>query len=561
VGDERAETYLRLRAEGELRRAGDQLRGLDAAAGTDVWSDPGMSPFATAEGAHWKVIRAGRILVAAGALDRECLDRVAGELYAAIKVRSRLLLNWDRRRRMLHRTIFTLPGPQPPSGPAGRAPRVTPISRAFEVASDRAPSALHLMSLVRTGTEALITVVMRMRWPPDGSSLELEVTGAGPHHLPYGQLWAVDDQGTRYTVRFEGGQGGAVTWRGLARLSPVPPRTARRLDLVGDGTLLIELPLRPPPARGRRPSPLPEPVAISPAERLLMLEAERILATGDARGPVQGPDPGEIITVLLQTGTIAADSPLPGQLAALCQRLGAAGHGITVPPAGQIPAHWASIIAHRDAPVPAEGPELFAPFAATLPEVDGARFALAGLSTAAGESHLHVVSRGMPRLADRFAYNWTPGFSWWLTDGTGNWHVALPGEPWTFPDGTQAFRLRLTPPLAAVPDTAEVVITGPATRVRVAIPVRSAPPAGGRAAGAPGGGVPALPEGEGVAGAYRPGSDRPLADAERLQARGRAPVRHRQRSDPAVRLGRHRVLRGARLRRGEDVADRLDGGS
>ena len=128
-----------------------------------------------------------------------------------------------------------------------------------------------------------------------------------------------------------------------------------------------------------------------------MLEAERILATGDARGPVQGPDPGEIITVLLQTGAIAADSPLPGQLAALCQRLGAAGHGITVPPAGEIPAHWASVIAHRDAPVPAEGPELFAPFAATLPEVDGARFALAGLSTAAGESHLHVVSRGMPR--------------------------------------------------------------------------------------------------------------------------------------------------------------------
>ena len=62
--------------------------------------------------------------------------------------------------------------------------------------------------------------------------------------------------------------------------------------------------------------------------------------------------------------------------------------------------------------------------------------------------------------------------------------MALPGEPWTFPDGTQAFRLRLTPPLAAVPDTAEVVITGPATRVRVAISVRPAPPADGRAAGA-----------------------------------------------------------------------------
>ena len=53
VGDERAETYLRLLAEVELRRAGDQLRGLDAAAGTDEWSDPGMVPFAAAESAHW----------------------------------------------------------------------------------------------------------------------------------------------------------------------------------------------------------------------------------------------------------------------------------------------------------------------------------------------------------------------------------------------------------------------------------------------------------------------------------------------------------------------------
>jgi hypothetical protein len=66
--------------------------------------------------------------------------------------------------------------------------------------------------------------------------------------------------------------------------------------------------------------------------RLLVLEAERILASGDARGPIEGPGPGEILTVLTETGAIAAGSPVPGQLAALCQRLGASGHGITVPP-------------------------------------------------------------------------------------------------------------------------------------------------------------------------------------------------------------------------------------
>lgn len=239
VGKERAETYLRLLAEVELRRAGDQLRGLDAAAGTDVWSDPGMAPFAAAEGALWTVVRAGRILVAVGTLDQDYLGRVAADLHAAIEVRSRLLLNWDRRRGVLHRTIFEPPGSPPPaSGSASAEMRVTPIGRTLWVARDRAPSALHLLSLVRTGTEAVITVAMRMHWPPDGSSTDLEITGAGPHHLPYDQLGAVDDRGTRYTVRFERGQGGTATWRGIARLSPVPPRTARRLDLVGDGARL-----------------------------------------------------------------------------------------------------------------------------------------------------------------------------------------------------------------------------------------------------------------------------------------------------------------------------------
>ena len=473
VGEERAETYLRLLAEAELRWAGNRLRDLDAAARTDGRSNPGIE-HATLERALWKVIRAGRILVAAGALDQDYLTGFADDLHAAIKARSRLLLNHDRRRGMLHRTMFAPPDSSPlPSRPVSWAMRVMPIGRTLRVASGRAPSVLHLMSLVRIGTEAVITVVMRMHWPPEGPGTDLEITRAGPHHLPYDQLWAVDDEGTRYTVRFEGpGRGGTTAWQGIARLSPVPPLGAQRLDLVGDGTRLIQLPLGPQAARGDPAAPpTTEPVAVPPGERLLVLEAERILASGDATGPAQGPIPAEIITVLTQAGAIAAGSPLPGQLVALCQRLGAAGHGITVPPAAQIPAPWASVIAHRDVPAPAGGPEVFTPLACILPDVDGARFAVAGLSTAAGESHLHVVSSGMPQLADRFAYNWRPGFSWWLGDGAGNWHVAAAGEPRTLGDGTQAFRLRLTPPLAAVPDAAEIVVTGPVTRVRATVPV------------------------------------------------------------------------------------------
>ena len=173
VGDERAETHLRLLAEVELRRTGDQLRGLDAAAGTDEWSDPGMAPSAAAQSAQWRVVRAGRMLAAASVLDRDFLGRFAGELFAAITVRSRIELSWYRRRGVLHTMFAAKTGRALPSGRGSWAVRVTPVGRVLRVVSGRAPSALHFMSLVRTGGGAVITVVIRMHWPPEGSSTDL----------------------------------------------------------------------------------------------------------------------------------------------------------------------------------------------------------------------------------------------------------------------------------------------------------------------------------------------------------------------------------------------------
>jgi hypothetical protein len=482
VGDEQAEAYLRLLGEAELRRAVDQLRGPDAAQDS---SQPGMTPFAVAESALWNVERAGRILVAVGAVDEDFLVGLAAELHAALESRSRTLLGSEHGSRRLlgifasYDTVGRVSSVRAGgAGGAGPAILVTPIGRALRVAGDRAPATLHLMSLVRTGTEALVTIVMRMHWPPDGSSTDLEIMGAGPHHLPFGELWAVDEEGTRYPVQFDRGTGGTGAWRGIARLSPAPPDGARWLELVGDGTRLVRLPVLRPVARRpvarRLAAAIAEPAAIRPGERLLILAAERILAIGDARVSARGPDPGELITVLTDAGLVTG-SPLPGQFAALCRRLGATGNGITVPPvppAAEIPAQWASVIG---APVPPDGPEVFVALADVLPDVDGVRFALAGLSMAAGETYLHVVSNGMPEAplpADRFGLNVKTGFSWWLRDGAGNWHVGTAGEPGTFGDGTQVFLLRMTPPMATVPQAAEVVVTGPATRVRVTVPVR-----------------------------------------------------------------------------------------
>jgi len=72
---------------------------------------------------------------------------------------------------------------------------------------------------------------MRMHWPPDGSSADQEHIGAGPHHMPYDQLGAVDDQGTRYAVRFEGGVGGPLTWFGVAPRHGTGPKPVTNVQL------------------------------------------------------------------------------------------------------------------------------------------------------------------------------------------------------------------------------------------------------------------------------------------------------------------------------------------
>jgi hypothetical protein len=152
---------------------------------------------------------------------------------------------------------------------------------------------LRLMTLVRTEASAAITAAMRMHWPSDGSCADLEITGAGPQHLPYNQLWAVDDQGTRYRLELAG-EGGTATWQGTADLSPAPPPGARWLDLIADQTRrLIRLDLTRPKAAAPALSSATERPQAAPGERVLAGQAERILASaGEVGGASADPHLG-----------------------------------------------------------------------------------------------------------------------------------------------------------------------------------------------------------------------------------------------------------------------------
>jgi hypothetical protein len=482
VSTERAETYLRLLSEAHLRR---------------LLPRPAAASHADVVRAVVEIDQAGQILAAAGLVAGWSGNRAATELKVALNLRSRSYPARSLRQLSWELDMIGRPPPAETDRPAARTARplrLTPIASTVSIHIDRAPLDLQLMTLVSTPDEAAITAAIRVRWPPDGSSIDLEVTGPGYHLLPYDRLEAVDDRGSRYSVRF-GGEGGNATWQGIVSLSPAPSPGASWLDLIADGTrrlIRLDLTARTPASATGAQVSGPEDLAGPPGERLLAVAAERIIARSWPPTRTGGGfELGEMIRVLTDAGAIAADSATPGQLAALCQRLGVSGsgsgghgisghgisgHGIAAAPATEIPAPWASVVAQREAGAAGRrAPEVFAPLGVVLPDIEGTRLAIAGLSMAAGESFLHVVGSGLRQLES--IYGWDMGFSWWLRDGAGHWHVAVPDgaaklEAAPLESGEAAFSLRLTPPLAAPPDTLEVVVRGRSARLRAIVPVR-----------------------------------------------------------------------------------------
>ena len=263
MGDERAETYLRLLAETHLR----------------VLLRPPLRPEDIGSSELWEVTRAGRILVAAGLLDDDLVDDLTADIAAALTVRSRALLarqDAALRRLQTWRRAPTWRGSA--AGPGGAAgwQRLTPVRQTLRVRSDRAPFDLHLLTLVRARSETAIITAIRMHWPEDGSSADLEVTGAGVQHFPYDEIWATDDRGARYSLEFDG-DSGTTTWQGVLRLLPAMPPGTRWLDLIANGTIqLLRLDLA---AETREPlesagATIEESAGLPAAEWLLAAAAE-----------------------------------------------------------------------------------------------------------------------------------------------------------------------------------------------------------------------------------------------------------------------------------------------
>jgi hypothetical protein len=270
------------------------------------------------------------------------------------------------------------------------------------------------------------------------------------------------------------------------RLYPDPPHDLSWLDLT---TTTGEPPVRIDLTTPRRTEVKVSQVTGSPAEQLLVNMAMRLLTTGAifpqdilillAELALEFPGPlpettdglGDVIAALQACGALPPLSPVPSQLAALCAHLNLTGHGITVPPGRDLPEPWLSMLTHRQrttTQTPRERDGCVA-VAAALPDLDGIRLSILGLTSSADGTVLHTYASGPMRGAYYGSPERNLAPAIWIRDSRGGWHATRVSRP---REGDITMRLEVVPPLSRSSDWIEVIVTGPSAEARAALPLR-----------------------------------------------------------------------------------------
>jgi len=462
----RAETHLRQLAEAELRRA----------------TEPGV----LARGPTGRLPLVAQALIAVGAVDVGTADQVQAEFDLALAARYQAAGMTPQALARLHgvrapRAVtgtFTASG-QPPW-------QVVPVGQVIRIRDDEIHGELGLLVYLRTARGGRFTAADWMHPPAPGPGAQ----PAHPHLFVSRQFTAADDKGAGYTLRFifRTGMTGSAVWASVLDLRPDPPHEIGWLDLrtaPGEPATRIRLDPRDPQI------PAPEVTvtwtAHSPGELLLDVIAARILTS---TGPVPqdnpgslasaglrafvGDGPGHIVAALQAAGALPPSSPAPGQLAGLCARLGIPGHGITAPPAADLPDRWLSTLTHRREPQVTPAPGSWAAAAAELPEVDGVRLAVLGLHQEERGTILHLHAGGVT-MEDDWEYQRAvrPLPALWIRDHAGRWHATRDYAPRPLGEGGEVtLELAIAPPLEAGTPQIDLMAAGKSAQVQARLPLR-----------------------------------------------------------------------------------------
>ena len=436
---ERAETYLRLLAEAALRPPAD--------------------------GDTSRVRRAAEVLIDAGLLTDQTVSEILTGLQMALRVRG-------KREVVAAGSGLRGLGSFKPGNPFGRPDRLPEPWRVVPLGPP--PAGSRLMALIRTVGRALAPAVLHFSPDPFAPLDEFPLT----------TLTATDDLGTDYRMGFPEGSWAGSTWTGTISLHPAPPLAARRLEIISPNGPVLRADLTTAPDGHATPVMVLAPVTESPGERLLTRRAEGMLAALAAAGP-SGPGPrlpdAELAATLEAAGALSPLSAAPARVAALGQLLGLAAEG----PADEVPARWTAVVAHygrRKRPAPVTGT---AAIGVVLPELDGARFAVAGLHSGGPGSVLHILAegvrlrmrRGRPARPGNPGMIWDSayydgGFSWWVRDDAGTWHLGAIEEVNPMSGREGLVRMALLPPLGHPTATLTLELCGAAQRVTATLPVR-----------------------------------------------------------------------------------------
>jgi hypothetical protein len=443
---ERAETYLRLLAEADLRSAADGGVGAD------------------------RVRNAADTLVDAEVLTDTVAAQIVADLNVALRVRG-LRTAGGLAYRLRRLPAFKLgqgiepAGGRPPSWRVLPAGPGTPASR--------------LMAVILTADKALTPATLF--FPPTVEPAESGVP-------PFAQLTGTDDLGTDYRLGFSNGTWAGSAWTGTVMFYPAPPAAARWLEIMSpNGPLLRAGIAAGTDGRDAPPGEVPEeraggivpggsvpllgPVPESPGERVLTRRAEAMLVRFALGHPPDRSQPGleEVVATLEGAGVLPPLSPAPARLAALGQLLGLP----TVGPADEVPARWTSLMAYygrrrRLAPVTGT-----ASIAAKLPEIDGAQFAVAGMRSGGAGTFLHVLAQRLGRPIHRSHPGPASdtGFSWWVRDDADGWHLCAVEEVDVAGGPEGVLRLALLPPVGHATTRLTVEIRGATQQVRANLPV------------------------------------------------------------------------------------------
>lgn len=231
------------------------------------------------------------------------------------------------------------------------------------------------------------------------------------------------------------------------------------------------------------------PVTGSPAGQLLANMATRLLTTGaifrqdilillsELELALERPWPpdnvdglGTVIAALQASGALPPASPAPGQLAALCDRLNLTGHGITVPPAPDLPEPWLSVLTHRQRTTTRTAPERdgCAAVAAALPGLDGIRLSILGLTSSDDGTVVHTYASGPMRGAYYGSPERNLAPAIWIRDSHGDWHATRVTR---HHEGDITMRLQVLPPLGRDSAWIEVIVTGHSAEARATLPL------------------------------------------------------------------------------------------